>query len=154
MHRNVNPNNHFVVKDSLKFKASVTLADTLMHGSLLQKNKGITYLNIILLNRFFAFKTDSRHLIRKLDCKDHSIVLYYTSLRFNKLGLTEGCATCAILHSVSFVLSNISYAMNIGPVTAQHLSRDLLFVASERMIQTKHLFREKVSTPSCTLNSE
>ena len=53
---------------------------------------------------------------------------YYTSQKFNQLLLAERDATCAMLNSVLFRLSNIRHMMNIGQETEQHFSPDLMFV--------------------------
>ena len=55
---------------------------------------------------------------------------------FNELWLAERYATYGMLDSVLFELANVSHVTNIGQATAQHLSRDLIFVASDRMTQT------------------
>ena len=56
-----------------------------------------------------------------------------------------------MLDSVLFELSNISHVMNIGQETAQHLSRGLKFVVSDKMTQIKYFFGRKVKASSCTL---
>ena len=53
------------------------------------------------------------------------------------------CTTNAMLDSFPFELSNISQVMNIGQETAQHLSRDVMFVVGDKMTQIKYFFVEK-----------
>ena len=48
-----------------------------------------------------------------------------------------------MLDSVNFELSNTSHVMNIGQETSQHLSRDVMFVVSDKMAQMKYFFVEK-----------
>ena len=50
-----------------------------------------------------------------------------------------------MLHNVLFELSNINHVMNSGQESAQyeHLSRDLIFVVSNKMTQIKYFFVEK-----------
>ena len=54
--------------------------------------------------------------------------------------LAERYATYAILYSALFELLNISHVNNTGHATAQHMSHSLIFVASDRMTQTKDSF--------------
>ena len=68
--------------------------------------------------------------------------------------MAERCATYALLDGVLFELSNISHVNNIGQATAQHLSCDSMFVASDRMRRTKYLLRGKVSASFSTPNLE
>ena len=45
-----------------------------------------------------------------------------------------------MLDGVLFELSNISHLMNTEKETVQHLSHDLMFVVSEKMIQIEYIF--------------
>ena len=77
--------------------------------------------------------------------------VYYTSRRFNELWLAESYATYAILDSVLLEVSIISHMVNIGQETAQHLSRDLLFIVSDKMTPIKYFFCRIVQGSFCTL---
>ena len=65
--------------------------------------------------------------------------------------MAESYSTYAMLDSLLFELSTISHVMNIGQETAQHLSRDLMFVVSDKMTQIKYLFVGKVQASSGAL---
>ena len=56
-----------------------------------------------------------------------------------------------MLESVLLKLSDINHVMNIEQKTAQHLSRDVMFVASDKMTQIKHFFCGKVEASFCIL---
>ena len=59
-----------------------------------------------------------------------------------------------MLDSVLFVLPTFSHVIDILQVTHKHLSRDLMFVTSDGIIQTNYILCGKVPLPFCILSSE
>ena len=81
---------------------------------------------------------------RLLDMKGWLLQVKISSFA-NKFNLSDLYMWLLYLSKISWALigwkvCNISHVMIIGQETVQHLSRDLMFVVSDKMTQTKYLF--------------